>query len=292
MTKIDKPKNSLARLSLKTIKVDTEGLNKLTKEQLGNQKYLLELAPDPEDYRDIELTEEQAIKVDKKFRRLNAGFRTATPVICPGAELCPRAHKCPFVEAGAKPPIKRECLVEVELFYKSAVEYAQHFGVLDADIIKMDLCQQLAELNVLEWRLSGQLSTSGTSEMVEEQVIGWDEENKAPITASQISNAFKLKEAISAKRFRIMTMLVGTPQEQYKREAATKSSSNPDISKNAALLKAMAKKLMEEKDSKKEPVVIDGNTGDIIPEESAEERATNERLDIFRILEAQTKDSE
>lgn len=185
-----------------------------------------------EDYRDLAFTEEEARTISQSLRFMRTGLNAVVPIYCAGAERCPFARMCPFVKIN-KVPLARICPVEASLMKSWTEDYINEFDVNPNNITEMSLVQELAELDIYDRRATFALQEGQGQQLTQEQPVGIDSEGN-PIFQMQVHTAWELKERIKARKSKVLEMLVGTPKEKYKRDAALKQRASKDPSSEMA----------------------------------------------------------
>lgn len=220
---------------------------------------------DPDEYNDVMLTKDEAIKVHRRLIGVKWGGAAAKiPLMCGGANVCPFADQCPLV-AIEKAPVGRFCPIETELISWWVARYMQEFEVDMENQSEVSLITELAELDIMDYRCSMLLSKAENAELTQEIVVGVDSEGR-PISNEEIHKAFEIKERVKKRKQAILESLVGTRKEQYKRDAALKKRSTEDPSTIAADLK---KKMDEARDALADLAqpVVDAEFDEVPPEE-------------------------
>lgn len=243
-------KNTKKGISRKTEMVSLGGISITDEGKLMETKMFQFLKLDPEDYKDIMFSKDDAQLVHRRLIGVKWGGAAAkTPLMCGGEEICPFAEDCPFVELERKSgekkvPVGRKCPIEKELIAFWVARYIQTFEVDTENQAEVSLVVELAELDIFDYRCSLILSRETNAEMTQEVVVGVDPEGR-PISNEEIHKAFEIKERVKKRKQQILESLVGTRKEQYKRDAALKKRTEDDPSTVAADLK---KKIDEARD--------------------------------------------
>jgi len=219
---------------------------------------------DPDEYGDIVLSAEDARTVHSRLIGVKWGGAAAkVPLMCGGAEVCPFADECPFVEIN-KVPVGRKCPIEKELIAYWVSKYMDEFEVDPMNQSEVSLITELAELDIYDYRASLILSQAENADMMQEIVVGVNADGN-PIYNEDIHKSFELKERVKRRKQLILESLVGTRKEKYKRDAALKKRSEDDPSTQAASLKKKMDEMREKTADLAKPVgeeIID-----ILPEE-------------------------
>ena len=219
---------------------------------------------DPDEYNDIMLTKEEAIKVHRRLLGVKWGGAAAKiPLMCGGASICPFSDQCPLVPIN-KAPVGRYCPIETELVSWWVARYMQEFDVDMENQSEVSLITEMAELDIMDYRCSMLLSKAENAELTQDIVVGVDAQGN-PISNEEIHKAFDIKERVKKRKQAILESLVGTRKEQYKRDAALKKRSQEDPSTIAADLK---KKMDEARDALADLAKpIDADFTEVPPEE-------------------------
>lgn len=219
---------------------------------------------DPDEYNDIMLTKEEAVKVHRRLLGVKWGGAAAKiPLMCGGANVCPFSVHCPLV-AIEKAPVGRYCPIETELISWWVARYMEEFDVDMANQSEVSLITELAELDIMDYRCSLLLSQADNADLTQEIVVGVDAEGR-PISNDEIHKAFEIKERVKKRKQAILESLVGTRKEKYKRDAALKKRSQADPSTIAADLK---RKMDEARDALADLAKpIDAEFSEVPPEE-------------------------
>jgi hypothetical protein len=242
----EKPKTELIKLNGTIIKSDGS-------EHKGNFFKFLELNPD--DYSDISFTPEEAQRIRSHLMHLSTGASAAIPLTCGGKATCPFSAKCPFVRideenkkinpmAKSKVPVGRACLVEVDLLNEWTRFYINEYEINEEDFTEFGMVRELAEIELLLWRINNNLSKPQHAELIQETVVGVDREGN-PLTRKEMSSLFEIKERLQNRKSKLFKLMVGDRQEKYKREAALRLKSDDDPSTSSAQLKGQISRLLQ-----------------------------------------------
>ena len=252
----------------------------------SNYFKFLELLPD--DYSDISYTPEEAVKIRAHMSNLSTGASAALPLICGGKAKCPFAERCPFCRIDierrkADPssklvtPIGRQCLVEINLMNEWTRLYVVEYEIDETCWTEVQMVRELAEIELMLWRLNNNLAKPEYAELVQDSVVGVDREGN-PLTKSEINSFIDAKERFNNRKSKLVKLMVGDRQEKYKREAALKLRDEGDPSSTAAQLKGQITRILREADKKvlalKE---VEGSLIDVDPENATMEPTGDER---------------
>jgi hypothetical protein len=269
--------NKLIKLNGNIIKADGS-------EEKSNFFKFLELYQD--DYSDIAFTPDEARRIQNSLKNLSTGSASAIPLICGGAARCPFASRCPYVrvdidrklkDIAAKPvtPVGRQCLVELDLMNEWTRLYIMEFEVDEKSFTEFQLVRELAEIEVMLWRLNNNLAKPENSMLTKYQAVGVDGEGK-PIMREEVSPIFEAKERLTNRKSKLQKLMVGDPQEKYKKAAALKQVQEDDPSVTAARLRQQVEKFKEQSNQLQNKLdEIEGNIIDVTPVETTPEDIIN-----------------
>lgn len=212
---------------------------------------------DPDDYSDITYTPDQAKRIKSHLLHLSTGASAAVPMICGGMAKCPFANRCPFVKEDLrakkegipnyKPitPVGRSCLVEVNLLKEWTRLYLQEYDVEENAITDIRMCSELAEIELMLWRLNNNIAKPENAELVQDVTVGVDKEGN-PLIRQEVTAFFEAKEKLQNRKSRLIKLMVGDRQEKYKERAALKTADVSDPSTQTAQLRGRLTKLFAE----------------------------------------------
>jgi hypothetical protein len=260
------------------IRLDGTKIDSLGNKEKSNFFDFLKIPLD--DYSDVELTPEQAIKFRNTIVRMQVGMSAAMPMACGGHERCPHGKKCPL----DKPPISKICPVETNLIQSWTKRYIEDVGVDPSSITQMTLVNRLVELDLLDYRanmgLSGQRDEEAPT-LLKTTITETDQSTTETVNIHPLLDA---KSKFHIERMKILETLVATPREKYKKAQAIGSADTQDQAKHMAemqqliqVLKGQAKtnttanrlkeiqqdsKMLREKMEKEEEVLADWEEDD------------------------------
>lgn len=189
----------------------------------------------------IRLTDEDKNKITVSMKKKVTGLVEAVPLNCTG-EACPFKTSCPFYKLG-KAPVGFACPVEGMLMDSYTKRYLDEYGVLSDSFSEVTTMTMLATTHILEMRAFKILGTDENASGIINNVVGYNEDEE-PITQLQEHPAFNILERAWRWREKLLSSLVGTRKEKYKREAALKEkASDNSFALKAADLKAKIEKL-------------------------------------------------
>jgi hypothetical protein len=178
--------------------------------------YFSYLDLNPDDYSDISFTPEEARKITLHLQHLSTGATAAIPIYCGGAAHCPFARGCPFILMDQqrkreyellkeqdqksdfpslidlqppKPvtPVGRRCLVEINLLNEWTRLYITEYDINPSNFTEFQMVRELAEIELLLWRLNNNISKPENAELVQETVVGVDRQGNV-LTRKEISS--------------------------------------------------------------------------------------------------------
>ncbi len=233
MSKVVDPQNPADKLHLPVLRekedppvsIRLSGTAITESGKLTTHKYFEFLNMDFEEY-DVEYTPEEARKIRGHLSKMSTGSTSMTPQIC--SPRCPWKDRCVFYSMN-KAPLGLPCLIEVNLLREWTTAYFNEYKVEPTNFTEITMISELAEIEVLLWRINMGLSRAENVSMTIEQMIGVAT-NGEPINQTQVSPLYELKERLSARKTKLVKLLVGDRQEKYKKEAALRKSDDSDPS--------------------------------------------------------------
>jgi hypothetical protein len=213
-----------------------------------------------EDYATVNLDRGEAETLTRQLKRMSIGSAQFSPMECAGAR-CPFASRCPLVQMKGSPdshvshgkaPVGKQCLLEVTMLRDGIINLVREYDVEMNNFTEFNLVSEIAEIEVLQWRLNMLLSRPENATLVIDQVVGVDQEGN-PLTQQQVSPIFEQKQKLANRKTKLIKLMVGDRQEKYKKEAALKqkteadaSSTMAEVKKNLTVLQLEIDKKMEE----------------------------------------------
>lgn len=179
---------------------------------LTKDKFMAKLAPQYDKYPEIQLTEQEAIKVRVAMTSMSAGVNSSVPLTCT-ANACAFKGTCPYFQIN-KAPLGRPCLVESQLIEYWTEEYLEEFQVDPAKITEMHLVSELAELNIYEMRITKYIAENHQT-LLQDVVTGIDPAGNI-ITNLDVAKSFELKDRIKKQRMKVLEALMATRRERIK----------------------------------------------------------------------------
>lgn len=178
------------------------------------------------------LTHDQRVRAYRVMETLRKGSYANLPIICKGAANCIHGHICPF--AGAE-PLKQQCPVEKRLIADKLQNYMTDYAVTPLMTSLYALVNRLVALDIFDYRFSSMASSERYQSLVVDAPKGCTPQGDLYGT-EEISGIIPALETISRERMKIMTELVGTPREKYKKQAALQQSDGDTYSEKSAQL--------------------------------------------------------
>jgi len=189
---------------------------------------------DLDNYSDIELTPDQAMKIHNHLLKMSTGSTAMTPLYC-GGSVCPFRDSCTWYEM-EKAPVGRRCPVETTLMRQWTMDIIEEFDIDPQNFTELAYANEIVEIMILDRRLNMNIAKVENSQLIMDQDVGVDKEGD-PITQKIISPFMELKEKLANRRSKVIKLMVGDRQERYKKEAALKISDNKDASSEQAKMR-------------------------------------------------------
>lgn len=207
------------------------------------------------DYSDIDLTTQESARMTSLLKRLSTGSSSFALLHCTG-HSCPFATRCPLVQMNSnnsdgsvnrngKAPVGKDCLMESTLMRDSATSYLQEFQVDPVNFTEVNIVTELAEIEVLLYRINMQLALPQHALLTIQQTIGFDRESGRAITQEQVAPLFEQKQKLAARKSKLVKVMVGDRQEKYKKEAALKQKPDMDASSQMSSVKKQLSELQQ-----------------------------------------------
>jgi hypothetical protein len=216
-----------------------------------------------EDYEGMLITEEESLRIEKHMGNLVTGASAVIPLRCPGGLACPFSLQCPYYQTDLrrqkeasllsdeldeklKVPVLSQplltpkglaCLVEVRLLDEWTSLYIDEYDIQESSFTDFQMVRELAETELMMWRINNNMSKPEHAEFVQEVVVGIDKQGNV-LTRMEVDALYEVKERLQRRKSQLIKLMVGDRQEKYKREAALKQRSEEDPSVSAAQLRA------------------------------------------------------
>lgn len=191
-------------------------------------------------------SEEEIRKAAQKLRSLLYGKVAHLPIICKGYQTCIYSHTCPFKP---RPPEGKQCPYESAYIIEKLNSYREELVVDSFKETHYTLVSRLIELELFDMRLSAMISKEDYQNPIYDQVVGADK-NGAPVYSEQANPMYEMKEKLSREKMKLLSVLVETPEAQYKKQAALKEASENKYDKTLQKLEDLIldaeKKLLNE----------------------------------------------
>lgn len=148
------------------------------------------------------------------------------PQICPNLSKCVHSHVCPFSD---RPPVGKACPMEQAYIMDKMTKLKKQFDVEGVAETEFMLLNKLVELDLYDLRINSMMAKEETQKPLISR-IAMVSADGVPIYQDDINPLFELKEKIGREKSKLLTILVGTPQERYKKAAALKEQGSDKIS--------------------------------------------------------------
>lgn len=213
-----------------------------------------------EDYTEVELTEAETSKLSRQLKKMAIGSSSFSPMLCQGAD-CPFASRCELVQMKGHPrhgkaPVDKQCLLEVTSFRDATLAYMQEYDVDPNNFTELGMVGELAEIEVLLWRLNMNLALPQNASLVIDQTTSIDPRTGEPVVQQMVSPLFEQKQKLGRRKTQLIKLMVGDRQEKYKKEAALKQKTEADTSSMMADVKKNLLRFQQELDKKTNSATI------------------------------------
>lgn len=205
---------------------------------LTQHKYFEFLNMDLEEY-DIEMTPDEAKRVRGSLAKMSTGSSSMSPQVC--SPRCPWKDRCVFFKMN-RAPFGLACIVEVNLLREWTTSYFEEYKVDPNNFTEITMISEMAEIDILLWRINQMMALPEHVAMLMDQTIALAHDG-TPITQTQVSPLLEVKERLSARKTKLIKLMVGDRQEKYKRDAALKRSDDTDPSSMMADLRNKLERL-------------------------------------------------
>lgn len=197
----------------------------------NRERYYQYVKSNFDEYSNINFTPTEKKKIETSLRKLSTGSTSMAPLFCAGP-ACPFALRCVYQQMG-KAPIGKPCLVESQLLQHWIITYMEEYQVNPDSFTEVGYCNELAEIEILLYRLNMVLARPENADLTIDQTVGISNDG-TPIIQKQVSPYLEQKEKLQNRRSRIIKLMVGDRQEKYKKEAALKVRESKDPSSKQA----------------------------------------------------------
>lgn len=225
--------------------VTLKGLARTEGGKVSQSHYFDFLRLNLDDYSDVQYTPDEANRISTHLRKLSTGSSAMVPMYCSGP-MCPFASTCEFQKMN-KAPIGKQCIIEVTLMKEWIIGYIEEYGIDPSNLTELGYANELAEIEIYMRRLKMGLAKPDNLEIVVEQTVGIGNDG-TPITQKAISPFMEEIEILQNRRSRVIKLMVGDRQEQYKKEAALKVKLTKDPSSKMAEIRSKLENLTRQMD--------------------------------------------
>lgn len=170
------------------------------------------------------------------------GNVVALPQVCPNLQKCVHKHICPFE---SNPPEGKACPMEQAYIMDKMSKLKKQFdidGLAETDFL---LLNKLVELDLYDLRINSMMAHGETQRPLYPRVALVSQDG-VPIYQDEVNPLFEIKEKIGREKMKLMGILVGTPQERYKKQAALKEASTDRLSALSEKLNSLIEKAERE----------------------------------------------
>lgn len=170
------------------------------------------------------------------------GNVVALPQVCPNLQKCVHKHICPFE---SNPPEGKACPMEQAYIMDKMSKLKKQFdidGLAETDFL---LLNKLVELDLYDLRINSMMAHGETQRPLYPRVALVSQDG-VPIYQDEVNPLFEIKEKIGREKMKLMGILVGTPQERYKKQAALKEASSDRLSALSERLNSLIEKAERE----------------------------------------------
>lgn len=181
----------------------------------------------------LNLTEEEMVIIRRRMTGLASGATAAVPLVC--TPKCPFQEGCVFFEL-QRLPLGKKCPVETSLLAEWRRQFIIEYNVDPESPTELQMCNELAEIELMLWRINNNMSKPENAELVQWDVVGVSKEGD-PFEKRSVSTFLEIKNGLSNRKTRLIKLMVGDRQEKYKRDAALKIRDVRDPSETTASLR-------------------------------------------------------
>ena len=184
-------------------------------------------------------SDNEAEEVLGQINSMRGGLYSVMPIICTGDNKCPHNHVCPFLEKG-KAPIGLQCPLEQTLIMDKMELLMVEHEIDGSRASEFILLNRVVELELSDFRVSSMLSSVEHQGVLKKEIGGSTSVGEL-YEVEVINPLLEVKERISREKMKILDILVSTPRERYKKQAALKEVvSDRYVNKISALNKKVA----------------------------------------------------
>ena len=223
-------------------------IGKSNRSSLTREDFFKFITKDIDSYDDLKFTPEEEIKIRQQLRAMSTGSVSMLPLVCEGPH-CPFAKRCIFQQLG-KAPIGKQCSIEINLLKEWRMVYFDEYGVDANSFTEITIINELAEIEVLLWRVNMSLSEKENASLTQEASVGVDRQGN-PIWQKQVSVHLDVRDRLLQRKSKLIKVMVGDRQEKYKKESALKRKESDDPSKSQSKLRRQIEEMQREFDQRK-----------------------------------------
>lgn len=133
------------------------------------------------------------------------------------------------------------------------MRFMEDYQVDPNNFTEVGMINELAQLEIYLTRINTQLARPGEATLVTEQVIGITPQGKK-ITEMKLSPYWDAYDKLSTRKSKLVKLLVGDRQEQYKKQAALKKREEADPSTQSADMKNLLLEMQQIKKKSEQTV--------------------------------------
>jgi hypothetical protein len=194
------------------------------KKQFAKKAFLEALSFNP-DKNPIQYTNEEMLRIRALMTKYVTGPGAFLAMECLGQEECFYRKTCPFPIT--KVPIGQPCPAEISFYSEFFLRYMERFDVNPINAAEVAYCNELAEIEILLMRTNKSLAMKENVDLILETTQNLKGQI---VTVYEITPYLEAKLKLSARRERLIKLMVGDPQEIYKKQAALKQKDKGDTS--------------------------------------------------------------
>lgn len=128
------------------------------------------------------------------------------------------------------------------------IRYIEEYDVDPNSMTEIGYANELAEIEILLMRLNMNIAKVENAELVIDQTIAISQDG-TPIVRKEISPFMEMKERLQNRRSKVIKLMVGDRQEQYKKEAALKVKLDKDPSSRMSDMRSKLESLTRQLDT-------------------------------------------
>ena len=218
---------------------------------------------DKERYKDLTYTSEELRKIKLGIKRMSTGVFSSLPMLCNGT-ACPQATECPLIPIN-KYPLFKKCVIEINIMEELYKRYLFQFDVKENEYTKISIIDDLITVEIMLRRALNSVSDPNLRARYYKNVKGFTDTEMPFVeyqdgliittTEEEAGTNYDIKphpgleviERLMNRKQKLLTILVGTPQEEYKRSVALGDISRDDSSKELSKIREDLNKILENK---------------------------------------------